>query len=121
MHGLTFTFLRDYLVSLYFSLGMKGMMSFVLGAALILLLSYLSPKGSRIECFVNGYGISSENKFTGQMNGKSTIYLLGYAGEEPVIDVYGFIDNEMVADQVIEGLNFVNASLGYATREYIVK
>lgn len=99
---------------------MKCLMSFILGAASILLLSYLRPKGSRIECLVNGYGISSENKFTSEINGKSTIYLLGYDGEEPVIDVYGFMDNETVAGQVIKGLNFVNVSLGYAPREYIV-
>ena len=95
-------------------------MSFILGAASVLLLSYLSPKGSRIECLVNGFGVSSENKFTGEINGKSTIYLLGYDGEEPVIDVYGFVYNEMVAGQVIEGLNLVNVSQGYAPREYIV-
>ena len=37
-----------------------------------------------------------------------------------LVDVYGFMYNEMVAGQVIKGLNFVNVSLGYAPREYIV-
>lgn len=101
---------------------MKLLVPFILGAIVILALSYFTPRDSKINSLVNGYGAPSQNVLKpGKENRKSTICLIGFAGEEPVIDVYNFIDNEEVAHQVIEGLNIVNVRLGYGTREYVVK
>lgn len=101
---------------------MKSLLLFILGAATILLLSYLTPRESAINSLVNGHGIPKQSVLTPEKeNKKSTIYLIGYAGEEPVIDVYSFADNEEVAHQVIEGLNLINVRSGFGPRKYIVK